>query len=65
MHFLMKKSGAITEIDGHDTFPGARAIDVALTAGGTQTVTFDDAIIATGSLVRLLLRELSEDVSVM
>ena len=53
VHFLMKKN-AITEVDGHGTFPDARTIDVALTAGGTQTVTFDDAIMATGSTVRLL-----------
>ncbi|MBO1332772.1 dihydrolipoyl dehydrogenase [Streptomyces sp. VRA16 Mangrove soil] len=53
VHFLMKKNG-ITEIDGHGTFTDARTIEVALTAGGTQTVTFDDAIIATGSTVKLL-----------
>jgi dihydrolipoamide dehydrogenase len=62
VHFLMKKNG-ITEIDGHGTFTDARTIDVALTAGGNQTVTFDDAIIATGSTVRLLPGvELSENV---
>lgn len=32
----------------------ARTLDVALTAGGTQRVTFDGAIIATGFTVRLL-----------
>ncbi|MFI6702709.1 dihydrolipoyl dehydrogenase [Streptomyces sp. NPDC050509] len=62
VHFLMKKN-AITEIDGHGTFTDARTIDVALTAGGTQTVTFDDAVIATGSTVKLLPGvELSENV---
>jgi dihydrolipoamide dehydrogenase len=62
VHFLMKKN-AITEIDGHGSFSDARTIDVALTAGGTETVTFDDAIIATGSTVRLLPGvELSENV---
>ncbi|MEU2673277.1 dihydrolipoyl dehydrogenase [Streptomyces sp. NPDC007164] len=62
VHFLMKKN-AITEIDGHGTFTDARTIDVALTAGGTQSVTFDDAIIATGSTVKLLPGvELSENV---
>ena len=62
VHFLMKKN-AITEINGHGAFTDARTIDVALTAGGTQTVTFDDAIIATGSTVRLLPGvELSENV---
>ncbi|GHB28768.1 MULTISPECIES: dihydrolipoyl dehydrogenase [Streptomyces] len=62
VHFLMKKN-AITEIDGHGTFTDARTIDVALTAGGTQKVTFDDAVIATGSTVKLLPGvELSENV---
>jgi dihydrolipoamide dehydrogenase len=42
VHFLMKKN-AVTEIDGHGTFTDAHTINVALTAGGTQTVTFDDA----------------------
>lgn len=62
VHFLMKKN-AITEIDGRGTFTDARTIDVALTAGGIQAVTFDYAIIATGSTVRLLSGvELSENV---
>jgi dihydrolipoamide dehydrogenase len=62
VHFLMKKN-AITEIDGHGTFADAHTINVALTAGGTQTVIFDDAVIATGSTVRLLPGvELSENV---
>lgn len=53
VHFLMKKN-AITEIDGRGTFRDATTIEVALAAGCTETVTFDDAIIATGSTVRLL-----------
>lgn len=62
VHFLMKKN-AIAEIDGHGTFAGPRTIEVALADGGTRTVTFDDAIIATGSSVRLLPGvELSENV---
>jgi dihydrolipoamide dehydrogenase len=62
VHFLMKKN-AITEIDGHGTFTSPHAIDVALADGSTQTVTFGDAIIATGSTVRLLPGvELSENV---
>ncbi|MHC5262590.1 dihydrolipoyl dehydrogenase [Streptomyces sp. UC4497] len=62
VHFLMKKNG-ITEIDGRGTFTDARTLDVALTAGGTEIVTFDDAIIATGSTVKLLPGvELSENV---
>ncbi|GAA4481228.1 dihydrolipoyl dehydrogenase [Microbacterium panaciterrae] len=53
VHFLMKKN-AITEIDGHGTFTDDHTVDVALSGGGTDTVTFDNAIIATGSTVRLL-----------
>ncbi|GAA3870490.1 dihydrolipoyl dehydrogenase [Leifsonia kafniensis] len=53
VHYLMKKN-AITEIDGHGTFTDPHTIEVTLTNGGTQAVTFDDAIIATGSTVRLL-----------
>lgn len=53
VHFLMKKN-AITEIDGRGTFRDAATIDIDLSAGGTETVTFDDAVIATGSTVRLL-----------
>jgi len=52
VHFLMKKN-SITEIDGFGSFRDASTIDVALSDGGTETVTFDDAIIATGSTVRL------------
>jgi len=62
VHFLMKKN-AITEIDGHGTFTDAHTIEVVLSGGGAETVTFDDAIIATGSTVRLLPGvELSENV---
>lgn len=53
VHFLMKKN-AITEIEGHGTFVDAHSIQVAMTGGGTETVTFDDVIVATGSTVRLL-----------
>lgn len=53
VHFLMKKN-AITEIDGHGTFADARTLEVELADGGTRSITFDDAIIATGSTVRLL-----------
>ena len=62
VHFLMKKNG-ITEIDGRGSFQDAHTIEVILGAGGTETVTFDDAIIATGSTVRLLPGvELSDNV---
>ncbi|NQW91236.1 dihydrolipoyl dehydrogenase [Curtobacterium sp. VKM Ac-2861] len=53
VHYLMKKNG-IAEIDGYGVFRDAQTIDVQLTGGGAETVTFDDAIIATGSTVRSL-----------
>jgi dihydrolipoyl dehydrogenase len=53
VHFLMKKN-KITEFDGRGTFRDAHTIDVALNSGGTETVTFDDVIIATGAQTRLL-----------
>ncbi|MEK8225281.1 dihydrolipoyl dehydrogenase [Oerskovia sp. M15] len=62
VHFLMKKN-KITEYDGRGTFRDANTIDVALSSGQTETVTFANAIIATGSKVRLLPGvELSENV---
>jgi dihydrolipoamide dehydrogenase len=62
VHYLMKKNG-IPEYDGHGTFADAHTLEVALTGGGTETLTFDHAIIATGSSVRLLPGvELSENV---
>ncbi|MGD8193413.1 dihydrolipoyl dehydrogenase [Herbiconiux sp. P18] len=62
VHFLMKKNG-ITEIDGRGSFQDAHTIEVILSAGGTETVTFENAIIATGSTVRLLPGvELSDNV---
>jgi dihydrolipoamide dehydrogenase len=53
VHFLMKKN-KITEFDGHGVFTDAHTIDVTLAGGHTETVTFDDVIISTGSTVRLL-----------
>jgi dihydrolipoamide dehydrogenase len=62
VHFLMKKN-KITEYDGRGTFRDANTIEVTLNKGGTETVTFDNAIIATGSKVRLLPGvELSDNV---
>ncbi|MGW6005526.1 dihydrolipoyl dehydrogenase [Oerskovia enterophila] len=62
VHFLMKKN-KITEYDGRGTFRDANTIDVALSSGQTETVTFGNVIIATGSKVRLLPGvELSENV---
>lgn len=53
VHFLMKKN-KITEYDGKGSFTDANTISVELTKGGTETVTFDNAIIATGSETKLL-----------
>ncbi|OUZ07637.1 dihydrolipoyl dehydrogenase [Aeromicrobium sp. PE09-221] len=53
VHFLMKKN-KITEFDGRGTFTGPNSIEVALNDGGTETVEFDNAIVATGSRVRML-----------
>jgi dihydrolipoamide dehydrogenase len=62
VHFLMKKNG-ITEFDGRGTFRDANTIEVARSDGGSETVTFDNAIIATGARVRLLPGvELSENI---
>ncbi|MFG6446027.1 dihydrolipoyl dehydrogenase [Microbacterium sp. P06] len=53
IHYLMKKN-KVTEYDGRGTFADANTIDVAKTDGSTERVTFDNAIISTGSTVRLL-----------
>jgi dihydrolipoamide dehydrogenase len=53
VRFLMKKNN-ITEIEGYGTFTDPYTIEVALNAGGTQTVQFDNCIIATGASARLL-----------
>src|SRR3981081_602628 len=53
VHFLMKKN-KITEIHGYGTFTDANTLSVKLNDGGTETVTFDNAIIATGSSTRLV-----------
>ncbi|PTR31144.1 dihydrolipoamide dehydrogenase [Rhodococcus sp. OK519] len=53
VHFLMKKN-KIDEFDGRGTFVDAKTISVALTSGATETVTFDNVIIATGSVTKLL-----------
>lgn len=53
VHYLMKKNG-ITEYDGRGTFTDARTLQVALSAGGTETVTFDHCVIAAGATTRLL-----------
>jgi dihydrolipoamide dehydrogenase len=62
VHFLMKKN-KITEIQGRGAFTDANTLAVDLNDGGTETVTFDNAIIATGSRTRLVPgTKLSENV---
>ncbi|AKS30641.1 dihydrolipoyl dehydrogenase [Mycolicibacterium goodii] len=53
VHFLMKKN-KITEIHGYGKFTGPNSLEVALNDGGTETVEFANAIIATGSSTRLV-----------
>jgi dihydrolipoamide dehydrogenase len=56
VHFLMKKN-KITEIHGYGTFTDPNTLSVELTEGGAEnpvTVTFTNAIIATGSSTRLV-----------
>lgn len=53
VHFLMKKN-KITEVHGWGKFTGANAMTVDLNEGGTEELTFDNAIIATGSSTRLV-----------
>ena len=53
VHFLMRKND-ITEIDGHGRFASANRLHIDLREGGTRLVTFDHAVIATGSRVRML-----------
>ncbi|WP_342373557.1 dihydrolipoyl dehydrogenase [Propioniciclava soli] len=62
VHFLMKKN-KITEFSGWGTFTDATTIEVAAEDGSTQTVTFDNAILAVGATTKLLRgTELSENV---
>ncbi|MCO5571863.1 hypothetical protein L7F22_025611 [Adiantum nelumboides] len=62
VHFLMKKN-KITEFDGFGRFTEPGEIEVELSDGGSETVTYDDVIIAAGSTVKLLPgTELSERV---
>ncbi|QKJ19688.1 dihydrolipoyl dehydrogenase [Microbacterium hominis] len=53
IHYLMKKN-KVTEYEGRGTFVDANTIDVAKADGSSERVTFANAIIATGSKVRLL-----------
>src|SRR6185312_5055123 len=53
IHYLMKKN-KVTEFEGRGSFVDDHTIDVAKSDGTTERVTFDNAIISTGSKVRLL-----------
>jgi dihydrolipoamide dehydrogenase len=54
VHFLMKKN-KITEIHGYGRFTDANTLSVDLNDdGGSQEVTFDNVIIATGASTRLV-----------
>ncbi|GGF31035.1 dihydrolipoyl dehydrogenase [Marmoricola endophyticus] len=62
VHYLMKKN-KITEIDGWGTFKDSATLTVELNDGGTDEITWDDLIIATGATTRLVPgTELSENV---
>lgn len=62
VHFLMKKN-KITEIQGYGKFTDDHTIVVDLNEGGSEEVTFDNAIIATGAHTKLVPgTELSENV---
>ncbi|OBK44428.1 dihydrolipoyl dehydrogenase [Mycobacterium kubicae] len=53
VHFLMRKN-TITEIDGHGHFTSPYTLAVDLSEGGRALLTFDQAVIATGSRIRML-----------
>ena len=53
IHFLMKKN-KIQEFHGWGTFTDAKTIQVAKEDGSSETVTFDNVIIAAGATTKLL-----------
>jgi dihydrolipoamide dehydrogenase len=53
VHFLMKKN-KITEIHGYGRFTDDHTLEVDLNEGDKETVTFDNAIIATGAHTKLV-----------
>src|SRR5699024_3043923 len=62
VHYLMKKN-KITEIDGFGTFQDAKTIEVTEGNDAGKVITFEDCIIATGSVVNTLRGvEFSENV---
>lgn len=53
VHFLMRKN-KIDEYDGWGTFKDAHTLEVALNAGQSETLTFKNCILATGTNTRLI-----------
>ena len=53
VHFLMKKN-KITEFNGWGTFTDAKTLQVKLTDGNEETVTFDNCIIAVGATTKTI-----------
>src|SRR6478752_4675731 len=53
VHFLMRKNN-ITEIDGRGRFTSPDSIHIDLREEGSKSISFDHAVIATGSRVRML-----------
>ena len=53
VHFLMKKN-KIDEYDGWATFTDPHTLDVELNAGGKETLTFKNLILAAGATTRLI-----------
>ena len=53
VHYLMKKN-KITEIDGWGTLKSDKTVSVELNDGGSEDVTYDNLIIATGATVRTM-----------
>src|SRR6186997_1505262 len=53
VHFLMRKN-KIEEVDGWGTLTSPTSMSVALNDGGQRDITFDNLIIATGSVTRMI-----------
>jgi dihydrolipoyl dehydrogenase len=53
VHYLMKKN-KIAEVDGWGTLTGPTSMDVAADDGSVRQLTFDNLIIATGSVTRMI-----------
>ncbi|GGW23210.1 dihydrolipoyl dehydrogenase [Streptomyces xantholiticus] len=53
VHFLMKKN-RITQYNGLGTFTDSGTLQVSLSDGGTETISFDHCIIAAGATTKLL-----------